>query len=380
MRVIIAPDSFKECLPAHSVSAALAEGVRRACPNAEIVEVPLADGGEGTVESLVRATSGTIHPAMVTGPLGEPVRARFGILGDGVTAVLEMAAASGLELTPRERRNPLITTTFGTGELIRAALGMGARRLLVGIGGSATNDGGAGLAEALGYRLLDAEGNPIPRGGGGLARLARIDASGRDSRLTTVPIAVACDVTNPLTGPHGASAIYGPQKGATPPMIATLDANLAHFAAILRRDLGADVANVPGAGAAGGLGAGLLAFTQASLRRGIELVMEAVNLRGHLLGADLCLTGEGALDRSSLFGKTAVGVAALAREVGVPVVVFAGAVFPEAVDTHAHGVTAYFAITHRPCTLEDAFSHASIWLADTAAQVIYLANRISPKV
>lgn len=372
MKIVIASDSFKECLAAHEVCAAIAEGVRRADASAQIVEVPMADGGQGTVEALVRATRGEFREAEVTGPLGERVAARFGLLGDGKTAVIEMAAASGLELVSRDKRDPLRSTTFGTGELIRHALDAGVGKILIGIGGSATNDGGAGMAQALGYRLLDDQGNDLAPGGGALAKLASIDASGRDSRLDQIEVEVACDVTNPLTGEQGASAVYGPQKGATAEMVSQLDANLARLAEILRRDLGKDVEQAPGSGAAGGLGGGLLAFCNANLRRGVHLVIETVRLEQALHGADLCITGEGALDHSSQFGKTAVGVAGVCKQLGIPAVALAGAVKPEARPVLDMGVTAYIDITQRPCTLEEAFASARTWLADAAEQVVRL--------
>ncbi|MGB9859376.1 MAG: glycerate kinase, partial [Moorellaceae bacterium] len=271
-RIVIAPDSFKESLDAPQVAAAIAAGIKRVLPEVETVEVPLADGGEGLTTTLVAATGGRLMTATVTGPLGEPVTAKWGILGDGRTAVIEMAQASGLPLVPKEKRNPLYTTTYGTGELIRQALEEGCRRLIVGIGGSATNDGGAGMAQALGVKLLDQSGQDIPWGGIGLERLARIEMQDLDPRVKEAEILVACDVDNPLCGPRGASAVYGPQKGATPEMVRRLDAALAHLADIIARDLGLQVRDLPGAGAAGGLGAGLVAFLGATLRRGIELV------------------------------------------------------------------------------------------------------------
>lgn len=372
MRIVVAPDSFKHSLPAQEVAAAIARGVRRAAPQAEIVEVPMADGGEGTTEALVRATGGELRHATVTGPLGEAVRAKFGLLGSGEAAVLEMASASGLELVRDEDRDPLTATTFGTGELIQAALATGAERLLIGIGGSATNDGGAGMAQALGYRLLDSNGEPIPRGGGGLEFLDRIEASQRDARLSHVTIEVACDVTNPLVGEQGASAVYGPQKGASPAMVERLDANLRRFAEIVRRDLGIEISDVPGAGAAGGLGAGLLAFAGATLRRGVDLVLDAVDLPSRLAGADLCITGEGAIDRSSRFGKTAVGVAAACRRLGVPVVALGGTIRDDAGPAEDLGFDAYFSVVRGPVSLEEALRSASRAAEQTAEQVMRL--------
>ena len=372
MKVVIAPDSFKESLAAYKVCDAIASGVRRVARDAEIVSVPMADGGQGTVESLVRATNGQFLTASVTGPLGESLTARYGILGDGETAVLEMAAASGLELVKPANRNPLVTTTFGTGELILAAAKQNVRKIILGIGGSATNDGGAGMAQALGFRLLDRNDQPIGRGGGELANLYRIDTELANDSLADIEIHVACDVTNPLTGPQGASAVYGPQKGASPAMVEQLDANLRHFATVIQRDLKVDIDQVPGAGAAGGLGGGLMAFCGAKLKRGIEIVLEAARLRDKLVGADLCITGEGALDFQSKFGKTAVGVAQLAHSLNVPVIVLAGAILPGANDVLEKGVTAYFDITQRPCLLADAMAATESSLADVAEQVMRL--------
>ena len=336
----------------------------------------MADGGEGTVNALVAATGGSYREVLVTGPLGEPVAARFGLLGDGRTAALEMASASGLVLVPAERRNPLITTTRGTGELLLAAIDAGASRLIVGIGGSATNDGGAGLGQALGYRLLDSEGRDLEPGGGSLGRLARIDRSNRHHRLQGVEVAVACDVTNPLCGPRGASAVYGPQKGATPAMIETLDANLTRFAEIVRRDLGVSIDEIPGSGAAGGLGGGLVAFAGGRLEKGIDLVIDAVNLAGRLAGADLCLTGEGALDDQSAYGKTAVGVARLARSLGCPTLALAGTIGPGAEATHEHGIDAYFSICSGPIGLDQAMARAGELLEAATEQAVrtYLAG------
>lgn len=369
MKIVVAPDSFKECLASHQVGSAIAAGILRAIPEAELTLVPMADGGQGTVEALVRATSGEYLEAMVTGPVGQRVNARYGVLGNRKTAVLEMAAASGLELVPRDQRDPMGAHTFGTGELLLEALSRDVERVILGIGGSASNDGGAGFAEALGYRLLDSFGGRIPRGGGGLGQLAHIEPP-EEKPWEGIRIDVACDVTNPLTGPTGASAIYGPQKGATPEMVEILDRNLKHFSAIVRRDLNVDVESVPGAGAAGGLGGGLMAFANARLARGVELVLDVVGMRERLRGAHLCVTGEGSLDQSSPFGKTAVGVASLCKELGVPVVVLAGGVRPEAHAVHEQGVTAYFPITQRPCTLEEAIAQAPEWLASTAEQVL----------
>ena len=356
MRVVIAPDSFKGSATAQQVAAALAAGWHREWPETHIDAVPVADGGEGTVDAMVHATSGRFAEAFVTGPLGEPVTARYGILGDGATAVIEMAAASGLTLVPAHARDPRRTTTRGTGELILAALDAGCRRIIVGIGGSATNDGGAGMAQALGVRLLDEAGNDLPPGGGALRRLARIDVSGLDPRVREAELVVACDVDNPLTGPRGASRVFGPQKGATPDMVDELDAALTHYAAVILRDLGLDVTKLPGAGAAGGLGAGLVAFCGATLRPGAAIVLEAVGLERYVRVADLVITGEGRLDGQSAAGKAPVAVARLAKRWGKPVIAVAGALGDDADELATTGIDAAVAITARPMSLEEAMA------------------------
>mgnify|MGYP000927947131 FL=1 len=373
-KVVVAPDSFKGSLTARQVCQAAQEGLRRVWPEAEVVSVPMADGGEGTVQSLVDATAGRIINIDVAGPLGEPVAAFFGVLGDAVTAVIEMAAASGLPLVPRGRRNPLTATTRGTGELIASALDMGCRRFIIGVGGSATNDGGAGMAQALGIRLIDARGADIGPGGAELARLARIDASGLDVRASESEFLVACDVDNPLTGPRGASAVYGPQKGATPEMVEILDDALRNLAAVIRRDLGADVDGIPGAGAAGGLGAGLTAFLGARLKRGIEIVTETTRLGDKMKGAALVITGEGRTDFQTLFGKTPMGVASVAKSLGIPVVVISGSVAEDARGLYAHGIDALMSIAKGPCTIEEAIAHAGQLVADAAETAARLVS------
>ncbi len=377
MRVVIAPDKFKGSLTALEAAEAMARGLSRVDPCSKIDRVPMADGGEGTVAALVAATGGSYRTVTVTGPLGEPVVASFGLLGDGRTAALEMASASGLWLVPPALRDPLRATTRGTGQLLLAALEAGARRVIVGIGGSATNDGGAGLGQALGFRLLDSQGRELGPGGGELERLARIERTGQAAGLGSAAIAVACDVTNPLCGPQGASAVYGPQKGATPEMVERLDRNLAHFADIVERDLDVAVRDIPGSGAAGGLGGGLVAFAGGRLERGVDLVIEAVNLRDRLLTADLCLTGEGALDGQSAFGKTAVGVARLAHSLGCPTLAIAGSIGPGAEAVLELGVDAYFSICPGPVPLDEAIQRASELLEKATAQAAraFLAGR-----
>jgi glycerate 2-kinase len=370
MKVVIAPDKFKGSLSAGQAVEAMARGVLRAFPGAELDRVPMADGGEGTVEALVTATGGRFLEAQVSGPMDEPVRARYGLLGDGGTAVIEMAAASGLVLVPHDRRDPTRASTRGTGELLLAAMDAGAKKVIVGIGGSATNDGGAGLAQALGYRLLDANGRELEPGGGGLARLHRIDSSGRDRRVDAVEILVACDVDNPLCGPRGASAVYGPQKGATPAIVEQLDRALDRFAQVVERELGVSIRDLPGAGAAGGLGGGLVAFAGGRLERGIDLVIDAVGLAERLRGASLCLTGEGSIDGSSAYGKTAVGVAHLARSLGCPTLALAGTIGPGAEGVLEHGIDAYFSICPGPIALADAIAQADQLLEAATEQVM----------
>jgi glycerate kinase len=372
VRVVIAPDSFKGSLSAAEVGEAIQRGVKRVEPEAETVLLPLSDGGEGLVESLVEASGGTYHEFQVTGPLGAPVWAKLGLLGDGQTGVIEMAQASGLTLVPPDKRNPLVTTTYGTGELIGRALDLGCNHLVIGIGGSATNDGGMGMAQALGVRFLDGEGKELGSGGGELARLASIDVSGLDPRLAAVTIEVACDVDNPLTGPTGASHIYGPQKGATPEMVAQLDAALGNYAEVIRKDLGRDVETVPGAGAAGGLGAGLMALLGGKLVSGIQLVLKVLRFEEQVQGADLVFTGEGKFDAQSAFGKVPVGVGRICRGLGVPVVVLAGTVTLDSDVLHGEGITASFSVLNQPLSLEEAMAQTAELVEFQAAQVMRL--------
>jgi glycerate kinase len=374
MRVVVAPDSFKGSLSALGVAQAMERGVRTVFPEAEVRRVPIADGGEGTVEALVAATKGIVRHAQVRGPLGEPVVAPWGVLGDGQTAVIEMAAASGLPLVPPDRRDPRVTTTHGTGELIRAALDAGLRSIVVGIGGSATNDGGTGMARALGVRFLDGAGADLPEGGAALARLATIDVRHLDPRLAAARLTVACDVDNPLTGPRGASAVYGPQKGATPEMVAELDAALHRFAQVAREATGRDVATQPGAGAAGGLGAGLLFFTPARLRPGVEIVLETTHFDDIVRGADLVFTGEGRTDFQTAMGKAPVGVAAAAKRHGVPVICLAGGLGKGADDVLAHGVDALTSAVPGPMALDEAVHRAAELVEDAAARACRLVR------
>ncbi len=371
MKVLCAPDSFKGSLSAIGAAAAMASGVARGAPGSTAVRLPLADGGEGTVEALVGARHGKTLPVEVHDPLGRPVRAAIGLLGDGMV-VAEMASASGLPLLRLEERNPLRASTYGTGELIRAALDNGAREIILGVGGSATVDGGAGALQALGARLLDREGRSIPPGNAGLALLEAIDLSGLDTRLASVRLRVACDVQNPLTGPQGAAAVFGPQKGARPADIASLDANLAHMAAVFARYLTIEVAELPGSGAAGGLTAGLLAIG-ASTEPGIELVLEAIGFDQQLVGADLVLTGEGKIDSQTVRGKVISGVLAHASRAGVPVVALAGTLRAgELAPLYNAGLTAAFPIADGPQSYERALARTAAMLRRTAGEVVRL--------
>ncbi|WP_261857751.1 glycerate kinase [Photobacterium sanguinicancri] len=369
MKIVIAPDSYKESLSAMEVAIAVEAGFRQVLPNAEYHKLPMADGGEGTVQSLVDATQGSIIECRVTGPLGEQVNAFYGLMGDGKTAIIEMAAASGLHLVPNDQRNPLQTTTYGTGELIIAALDQGVEHIIVGIGGSATNDGGIGMAQALGVQLLDASGKEIGYGGGALARLATIKMDNVDPRLANIHLEVACDVDNPLCGPKGASHIFGPQKGATPSMVEQLDANLAHYAELIKTQLGNEVKDTAGAGAAGGLGAALIGLFSASLRPGIEIVMDAVDLKAQLAGADLVITGEGRIDSQTIHGKTPIGVARCAKAFGIPVVGIAGCLSNDCHVVHEHGIDAVFSVVPRSVSLEEALRDAAVNVELTSANV-----------
>lgn len=366
-RIIVAPDSFKESLGSAEVAGQIAAGIRRVCPEAEIVEVPMSDGGEGLLRAIVAAGGGRICFEEVTGPLGEPVRAAYGLLGGGEAAVIEMAEASGLGLVPPDLRNPVTTTTFGTGELVRAALDGGCRRLAVGIGGSATNDGGAGMAQALGVRLLDARGEDIAYGAAGLLNLDRIDMSGLDRRIAETEILVACDVDNPLCGPDGAAYVYGPQKGGTPEMLPLLDRALDRLAGIVLRDLGVEIRGLPGAGAAGGLGGGLAAFLGGKLIRGADLVFEMLKFEDLLAGgADLVVTGEGEINGQSIYGKVPVAVARLAKKYNLPVLAIVGSIGPGAEKVMEEGIDAIMSIMPRPMSLEEALRQAPGLVADAA--------------
>ena len=351
---------------------AIERGVKAAMPEAETVLVPVADGGDGTLDALVEGSGGRVFRSVVTGPLGQPLEARWGVMGDGQTAVIEMALASGLALVPPQRRDPYITTTRGTGEIIAEALDRGFSRIVVGLGGSATNDGGAGMASALGARFLDAEGQTLPDGGAALARLVKIDVSQLNPKLAQTSIIGATDVTNPLCGPTGASAVYGPQKGATPEMVAELESALKNYGRVLRRDLGKDVSERPGAGAAGGLGAGLMAFAGAELLPGIDMVCDVVNFDAHLQGADLVITGEGRADRSTIFNKAPVGVARRALAQGVPTLLLAGGLGPGHRELYQHGIAAIVCIADSPMSFRQSLGRTAELLEGAAERALRL--------
>lgn len=369
MKIVIAPDSYKESLSALDVATAIESGFREIFPTAEYVKIPVADGGEGTVEAMVAATDGRIVKVAVKGPLGEQAEGFYGLSGDEQSAFIEMAAASGLEMVPPAKRDPLITTSWGTGELIRHALDAGVKHIIIGIGGSATNDGGAGMVQALGAKLLDEKGQQIAQGGAALETLARIDIAQLDKRLAGCRIEVACDVTNPLTGKEGASAVFGPQKGATPEMIERLDKALGHYARIIARDLDLDVLHLAGGGAAGGMGAALYAFCGAELRQGIEIVTDALALDEYVIGADLVITGEGRIDSQTVHGKVPVGVAKVAKRHNIPVIGIAGSLTADVGVVHHHGIDAVFSVIYKVCSLEDALENAGENVRMTARNV-----------
>ncbi|MDF0732169.1 glycerate kinase [Pseudomonas entomophila] len=374
MKVVIAPDSFKDSLDAAGVARAIAAGLAEVWPEAERIECPMADGGEGTMEAILAASHGELRRQQVRGPLGAGVEAGWGWLAESRTAIIEMAQASGLQLLASAERDACRSSTWGTGELIAAALSAGARRIVLAIGGSATNDGGSGMLRALGLRLLDADGQPLAEGGLALAQLARIDASQLDPRLAEVQVEVAADVDNPLCGPNGASAIFGPQKGASPAQVAALDQALGHFADHCAQLLGEDVRDYPGCGAAGGMGFAAKAFMGARFRPGVEVVAELAGLDALVQGADLVITGEGRFDAQTLRGKTPLGVARVAKRHGVPVVVLAGTLGEGYEQLYAHGIDAAFALASGPMSLERACAEAGALLKARAGDIARVWN------
>ncbi|ABQ98002.1 MULTISPECIES: glycerate kinase [Haemophilus] len=369
MKFVIAPDSFKESLTALEVATAIETGFKRVFPDADYVKLPMADGGEGTVQSLVDATQGKLIECEVTAPLGDKVKSFFGLSGDGKTAIIEMAAASGLHLVPPEKRNPLLTTSYGTGELIKLALDLGVESFILGIGGSATNDGGVGMLQALGMQCLDSQDKPIGFGGAELANIVKIDVQQLDPRLQQVHIEVACDVNNPLCGECGASAIFGPQKGATPEMVKQLDAALSHFAEIAERDCGKQIRDQAGAGAAGGMGGGLLLLPSVQLKAGIQIVLDRLHLIDYVKDADVVITGEGRIDAQSIMGKTPIGVARTAKQFNKPVIAIAGCLREDYDVVFDHGIDAVFPIIHQLSDLSDILKQGEQNLISTAQNV-----------
>ncbi|MEE4892479.1 glycerate kinase [Pseudomonas alliivorans] len=369
MKIVIAPDSFKDSLSAQAVANAIASGLAEVWPDAELVKCPMADGGEGTIEALLDACQGQWMSAQVSGPLGDRLEAHWGWLAQSRTAIIEMAMASGLQLLTLTQRDACLTSTAGTGQLISAALDAGAQRVILAIGGSATNDGGSGMISALGARFLDRDDRPLPGGGLALADLARIDLSGLDPRLAGVRVEIAADVDNPLCGPNGASHIFGPQKGASPDQVLALDAALAHFADHSARTLGHDLRDSPGSGAAGGMGFAAKAYLNASFRAGVEVVADLTGLEQALRGADLVITGEGRFDAQTLRGKTPLGVARVAQRQRVPVIVLAGTLGEGYEQLYQHGISAAFALTSGPMDLEKACREAPRLLHERARDV-----------
>ncbi|WP_009052495.1 glycerate kinase [Thermoanaerobacter sp. X514] len=375
MKILIAPDKFKESLSALKVADSIEKGILKVFPKAVIVKVPMADGGEGTVESLVDATGGKIIKTNVKDPLFRDIESFYGILGDGKTAVIEMAAASGLYLLKDYERNPMITTTYGTGQLIKDALDKGCRKFIIAIGGSATNDGGTGMATALGVKFYDKDGREIGLGGGELSKIYSIDTSNLDERLKECEFIVACDVANPLIGENGASRVYAPQKGATKEMVEVLDKNLEHYGKLLEKYFNKKIIDVPGSGAAGGLGAGLMAFLNAQLKSGIEIIIETLKLEEKIKEADIVISGEGKIDFQTAFGKTISGIAKLCKKHNKPLIVIAGTV-EDIEKLYEIGVSSVFSTMEKPMFLEDAIKNAPTLVEKSAERIFRLIKAI----
>ncbi|WP_199622137.1 glycerate kinase [Paenibacillus alkalitolerans] len=370
MKIVIAPDSFKGSISSEAAAAAIEKGIKRFLPNAVTVKVPIADGGEGTLDSLFASADGRRVTVQVTGPMGAPVLAEYGVLSQSGVAVIEMAKASGLCLVEADERDPLRASTYGTGELIKSALDDGCRDFILAIGGSATNDGGAGMLQALGMRLSDGGGSQVGHGGGELGRIAAIDDSEWDPRIAESRFVIASDVQNPLVGPEGATHVFGPQKGASPGIVADLERNMTVWANTIERKTGVRLHDRPGAGAGGGIGGAFLAFFPASFRRGIDVMIEHSNFRNALRGADLVITGEGRIDRQTASGKTPMGIAQEARKAGVPVIALAGSVGPGTELLHEHGIHAVFSIVNGPMGLQQAMDGAAALLEQVSEQVL----------
>ena len=370
MKIVVAPQAFKGSLSATEVGNSMIKGIENVIANSTNLLVPIADGGDGTLETLVESSQGKINLIKVTGPLGEQQNSAWGALGRNKTAIIEMARSSGLALVPINKLNPLISTTYGLGEVILDALDQGYRDFIIGIGGSATNDAGAGMAQALGAKLLDSNGNELPFGGESLSKLNSINIDGIDTRIKESNFAIACDVNNPLTGPEGASAIYGPQKGATPEMVNTLDQALTNFAKIVEKDLGIKINNVEGSGAAGGLGGGLIAFLNGKLRKGVDIVLDFVDIDKALINTNLVITGEGQLDFQTIYNKAPIGVARRAKHLGIPVIAISGSLGKNFSVVHEHGIDAASSIISKPMTLEEASKTAPELIASATEQAL----------
>ncbi|MCD6566278.1 MAG: glycerate kinase [Bacteroidales bacterium] len=372
MNIVIAPDSFKDCLTSPDVAKFIEMGIRNVFPDANIKLIPMADGGEGTVVTLVTATNGKIFYKKVHDPLMREITAHFGVLGDGETAVIEMASASGIELLKKNKRDPWKTTTYGTGELIKHALDKGCRKIILGIGGSATNDAGSGMLQALGVQLLDVNMQEIETGGGALENLVSIKTDKLDKRLNQSKIIIASDVMNPLLGKTGASAVYGPQKGADSDMVRRLEANLEHFADVVKQQQGISVENIPGSGAAGGLGAGILAFLPSEIKPGFDIVKEVVELEKYIQDADLVITAEGKIDSQTAYGKTPAGVAGIAHKYNIPVIAFAGIVEDGINELYKKGFRAIIPIANKPMSINESIKKARELLVMAAEQSMRL--------
>lgn len=379
MKIVVAPDSFKGNLTAVEAANYIEKGIKRAGADIEVKKIPVADGGEGTVDALVAAASGSIIRTTVHGPLMEEIEAYFGILGDGSTAVVEMAAAAGLSLVPQELRNPLETTTYGVGELILKALDKGCDKIIIGLGGSSTNDGGMGMAQALGVRFLGEGNRLLGQGGKYLEEVRAIDLDGLDKRLKAVRIVAACDVKNPLYGPEGAAYVYGPQKGADKAMVEVLDRGLVNYSERIKQAIGRDISCIPGSGAAGGLGGGILAFLRAELKPGIEIVIEHSRFEEHVKDADLLITGEGRTDMQTAYGKVPVGLASIASKYGVPVVCLSGGLGEDYEAVYDKGITAALSCASGPMTLEEAMKHSGELLTQSAYTITRLVTNILAK-
>ena len=370
MKIVVAPQAFKGSLSATEVGNSMIKGIENVIENSTNLLVPVADGGDGTLETLVESSQGKINSIKVTGPLGEQQNSAWGALGRNKTAIIEMARSSGLALVPTNKLNPLISTTYGLGEVILDALDQGYRDFIIGIGGSATNDAGAGMAQALGVKLLDSNGNELSFGGESLSKLNSIDVGGIDTRIKESNFAIACDVNNPLTGPEGASAIYGPQKGATPEMVNTLDQALTNFAKIVEKDLGIKINNVEGSGAAGGLGGGLIAFLNGKLRKGVNIVLDFVDIDKALINTNLVITGEGQLDFQTIYNKAPIGVAKRAKHLGIPVIAISGSLGENFSVVHEHGIDAASSIVSKPMTLAEASKNAPELISAATEQAL----------